>query len=89
MPLFDAKRDTVVDPKDAVVVVHRFLLRCKAWAEELEIPKREAQLAEDPSPALQKKLDAWHSYLAFTEHTLKELEDGTLDRWFHAPNEPK
>jgi hypothetical protein len=79
MPLYDASRKPEVAPEDAVLVVHDFVGKCRAWAVG-EIAKREATAAGDPVATA--KLEAWRSYLAFTDHTLRELEEGTLDRWF-------
>lgn len=82
MSLFDPERQPDLSPEDAIVVVHRFLHRCRTWATDREIPERLARLAEDPTPERAAKLHAWTSYLAFTEHALAELESGTLDHWF-------
>lgn len=90
MPLYDPSREVAVDAVDAVAVVHAFLRRCARWAEEREIPRRLEELASDPDPDRAAKLHAWISYLRFTEHTLRELEDGTLDGWFpEAPPGPR
>lgn len=49
-----------------------FVARCRDWA-AAEIERR----AADGRPAHE-----WHSYLKFTDHTLRELDEGTLDGWF-------
>ena len=82
MALFDAKRVPDVAPSDAVVMAHRFVMKCREWALELEIPKIAQRFAADPSPDDAAKLHAWTSYVAFLDHTLRELEEGTLDGWF-------
>lgn len=82
MALWDPARQPEVAPEDAVVVVHRFLERVRAWAAEREIPARTQRVATELDPAEAAKLHAWIAYLRFTEHALAELEDGTLDRWF-------
>lgn len=51
---------------------HAFVTRCRAWAAE-EIERRKVN---------GKPLHEWESYLRFTDHTLRELENGTLDAWF-------
>ena len=86
MPLYDADRDPAVEPEDAVIVVHRFMQRCRAWATDREIPKRIDRVAESLRPEDAAKLHAWIAYLQFTEHVLSELEDGTLDHWFTGEN---
>jgi hypothetical protein len=52
--------------------VHAFVSRCRAWA-VAEIARRRVN---------GKPVQEWESYLRFTDHTLRELEEGTLDRWF-------
>lgn len=59
---------------------YTFVQRCRAWAVG-EIAKR----TREGRPTAE-----WEVYLRFTDHTLRELEDGTLDGWFdpaipHAP----
>ena len=88
MPLFKPTHSTDVSPEDAVLIVHRFLQRCEAWARDLEIPKTINQLETEPSASSAARLHQWTSYLEFTRHTLQELEDGTLDRWFLADHSP-
>lgn len=82
MALYDPARQPDVDPADAVAVVHRFLEQVRAWALTREIPRRTATVSADLDPVEAGKLHAWIAYLRFTEHALKELEDGTLDGWF-------
>jgi hypothetical protein len=84
-PLFDPDRAPRVDPRDAVAVVHTFLQRCRAWGTDREIPRQLARLAADPTPGDAAKLHAWTSWVAFVDHALSELEDGTLDEWFTEP----
>lgn len=71
-----------VSGADAVAVVHDFLRRCRAWGTEREIPALLEALASDPSPAAAAKLHQWTTWVAFVDHALAELEDGSLDRWF-------
>ena len=82
MPLFDPDREVAVAPEDAVHVVHDFLLRCRAWAIEREIPKRLQRVEADQDPAEAAKLHGWITWRRFCEHALREIEDGTLDAWF-------
>lgn len=86
MPLFDKERDVHVAPQDAVVIVHRFLHELRSWAVEREIPKRLQRVAAEADPAEAARLHAWVAYQRFTEHAIRELEDGTLDRWFQGPH---
>ena len=86
-PLFQRHEGQPVDPVDAVHEVHRFLHRCRAWATERELPKRRARLAESDDPAHAAALHGWLTYVRFLDHTLRELEDGTLDHWFEAAAE--
>ncbi len=72
-PLFSA--DTPLpDPAQGIAAVHVFVTRCRAWA-EMEIARRSAA---------GKPVHEWEAYVRFTDHTLRELENGTLDRWFTA-----
>jgi hypothetical protein len=59
-------------PEERIAAVHAFTTRCRAYA-VAEIARR---------GAAGRVTDEWESYLRFTDHTLKELEDGTLDHWF-------
>ncbi|MEQ1503402.1 MAG: hypothetical protein ABMB14_14285 [Myxococcota bacterium] len=81
-PLYDPAREPAVDPRDAVVVVHRFLARCAAWGREREIPARIERLRADPTPEQAAKLHAWVTWVAFVDHALREVEGGDLDPWF-------
>jgi hypothetical protein len=85
-PLYDPTRAVDVDPADAVIVVHRFLEKCAAWAERREIPKTVDRVrnASDPQEAASQaaRLHAWTSWLAFVRHAQSELRSGSLDRWF-------
>ena len=81
-PLYDPERAVAVDPRDAVVVARAFLLRCRAWGAEREIPKRLERLARDPTPEEAARLHAWTSWVAFVDHAVAELERGDLDDWF-------
>lgn len=81
-PLFEPGRRPEVAPEDAVAVSHAFLVRCRAWATEREIPKLLARLAEHPTPADAARLHQWTTWRDFVDHALRELESGTLDGWF-------
>jgi len=59
-------------PEERLAAVHAFTTRCRAYA-VAEIDRRRA--AGRPT-------NDWESYLRFTDHTLAELENGTLDHWF-------
>lgn len=71
-----------MDPRDAVAVVYRFLVRCRAWGAEREVPARIARLQADPTPEQAARLHEWVAWVAFVDHALGELEDGSLDDWF-------
>ncbi len=77
-PLWQQGAALPEDPAQALAAAHDFVTRCRAWAID-EIARREA----DGKPT-----HAWQSYLQFTDHTLRELEDGTLDRWFQRGPSP-
>jgi hypothetical protein len=62
-------------PEQGIAAAHAFVTRCRAWA-VMELARRGA----DGRPTHE-----WESYLRFTDHTLRELENGTLDRWFQPP----
>ncbi len=51
-----------------------FVARCRAWS-QAELLRREAA---------GRDCSEWLVYLKFTEHTLAELDAGTLDPWFQA-----
>ncbi len=82
MALIDEGRAARVAPADAAAVVHAFLGRCRRWALEREIPARAEKAAASLDPADAARLHEWVAYLRFTEHTLRELEEGRLDHWF-------
>ena len=58
-PLYDPARDAPIDPRDAVRAARDFLLRCRAWGADREIPRRLASLADDPTPDKAAGLHAW------------------------------
>jgi hypothetical protein len=82
VPLYRPDHAAEVAPEDAVVVVHRFLERCRAWADEREIPRRLDRVRDTLDLDEASKLQAWIAWKRFTEHALRELERGELDRWF-------
>ena len=84
--LWDPERRPVVDPADALAIAHAFAVRCRAWAVEREIPRRVQDLASDPRQESAAKLHAWVAWRDFLDHALGELENGTLDHWFEAPD---
>lgn len=59
-------------PPAAWAAARAFTERCADYA-RAELVRREAS-AKDSSE--------WKVYLRFCEHTLRELDDGTLDGWF-------
>ncbi len=70
-PLFQGA-DPNATPAQRIAAVHAFTTRCRAWAVDAIARRRaEGRPAED-----------WEAYLRFTDHTLRELENGTLDHWF-------
>lgn len=75
-PLWEAHPAPPADPGEALAAAHAFVTRCRVWAVD-ELARR----AENG-----KATGAWESYLAFTDHTLHELENGTLDDWFLTPD---
>ena len=86
MTLWKPDHQPDVSAEDAIAVVHEFVSRCQHWAAEIELPKRLKALDSHPDEDQIASLQRWASYLAMTEHTLRELEDGTLDRWFRDTN---
>ena len=70
-----------VPPEDARRVVRSFLLRCREWGTDREIPKQLARLAGDPNPADAARLHQWTTWVAFVDHALQELDSGDLDHW--------
>ena len=82
MPLFRPTTQSTATPEEAIATVHHFLQKCLQWAEDKEIPETMEKLKQSPDKKLAARLHQWTIYREFTLHTLKELEDGTLDHWF-------
>lgn len=77
MPLSDAP----VEPTTPVLrwqATWDFVTRCRVYA-VAELARRHAD---------GRRADEWESYLRFTDHTLRELQDGRLDHWFEEPMVP-
>lgn len=72
--------------EDQVAVVRAFLVRCRDWASEREIPVRLEQIRQEPRAQQAAALHAWLSYRDFVEHALAELDSGALDHWFPRPD---
>jgi hypothetical protein len=86
MSLYDPDRAADVAPDQAIVIAHRFVSFCKRWGETHGLPGALQRFGEDPTPERAAKLHAWASFSQFLDHTLRELEDGTLDAWFTDPD---
>lgn len=82
MPLFDASTPIDAAPAEQLAIAHAFLQRCQDWALDKELPRLREALQSSNDPADAAKLHQWLTWLAFTSHALRELEDGTLDHWF-------
>lgn len=82
MSLYDPDRTPVMQPADAVTAVHGFLVRCREWGTDREIPKLLGRLTASATPEDAAKLHAWASWVRFVDHALEELESGHLDGWF-------
>ncbi|MEN0065617.1 MAG: hypothetical protein AAGA48_25980 [Myxococcota bacterium] len=63
-------------------VVRDFLVRCRAWGTDLEIPKLLGRLNEEANPGDAAKLHQWTSWVAFVDHAIHEVDHGELDDWF-------
>ena len=85
-PLYKPDYSPAVSPADALAVTREFLIFCRQWAEEKEIPKRRTEFAQRTDPERAARLAAWESYVEFTNHAIAELESGTLDHWFEGRN---
>jgi hypothetical protein len=72
MSIHDSHPPLPADPGERWAAVKDFVLRCRRWSEG-ELERR----AADGRPTTE-----WDAYLKFTDHTLRELDDGTLDHWF-------
>ena len=77
-----ARRDDAPAPEAAITAVHAFLKQARAWGTDREIPKLLAALQASSSPEHAARLHQWTTWVAFVDHALQELEDGTLDDWF-------
>lgn len=63
-----------IPPAAALHATYLFVQKCRAYAVAQVETRRESG----------RHLAEWESYLRFTDHTLRELENGTLDHWFAA-----
>jgi hypothetical protein len=88
MPIFTPNQKTSCTPEEELAIVHRFLNKCLQWAEEKEIPNTLSKLNENMDQPLAARLLQWANYRDFTLHTIRELEDGTLDHWFRSETSP-
>lgn len=77
------------DPREAILAVHAFLRRCRDYARDMQIPERVERFHTHPTPEHAAKLYQWASWIAFVEHALREIEEGTLDGWFMSPLPPE
>jgi hypothetical protein len=75
-----------ISPEDALATTHQFLLFCRSWATEKEIPERTARFTQSGNTDDAARLREWQIFLDFTEHAISELETGTLDHWFESFN---
>lgn len=82
MPHFDRSHTPSATPAERAAIAHDFLVRCREWATEVELPKRRREALESDAPEAAAKLHQWLTWLAFTEHALAEIESGKLDPWF-------
>ncbi len=71
-----------VPPEVARAIVRDFLIRCRGWGADREIPKQLDRLRADPNPTDAARLHQWTSWVAFVDHALRELDAGDLDHWF-------
>ena len=89
MPLLDeAHGMDPLPPAAAALTAHRFLLRCRQWAVEIELPKCRERVQQSTDPEDAARLHQWISYLQFTDHAIAELESGALDHWFVPDSNP-
>jgi hypothetical protein len=72
MSIHDSHPTLPADPGARWAAVKDFVQRCRLWS-VAELERR----AADGRPTAE-----WESYLKFTDHTLQELDNGTLDHWF-------
>ena len=82
-----SRRGPAASPEQAITSVHQFLERCRAWATEREIPKLMERLEASPTPDDAARLHQWTTWVAFLDHAVNELQEGTLDRWFPSSGE--
>lgn len=66
---------------DERAIVTAFLNRCNAYAQQsIERKRTRGELNDIPT---------WESYIEFNQHAIEEIANGTLDKWFDLPSEPK
>lgn len=71
-PLLGAAPSEEASPEQKIAAVHDFVGRCRSYAVTEISRRRESG----------KATEEWEIYLRFTDVTLRELGDGTLDTWF-------
>ena len=84
MPLYAPDRCSNASPEEKVEIVRIFLIKCREWAVDREISPRLQQVVAEPDQETTRRLHDWVTYRDFLDHTIRELEEGTLDRWFLA-----
>ena len=72
MPLRESRPSLPADPGERWAAARDFVQRCQDWS-EAEMERRVVD---------GRDLTKWKVYAEFTQHTLRELDDGTLDAWF-------
>jgi hypothetical protein len=82
MALYNPDHVVDVRPEQAVVAVRAFLIRCRKWAIDREIPKRAARVSAGADAMEAAKLHAWVAMVGFVDHAIQELESGKIDHWF-------
>ena len=83
-----SRRGGPAPPEQAITTVHGFLERCRSWGTDREIPKLLARLSASATTSDAARLHQWTTWVAFLDHAIQELEDGTLDSWFGDPGAP-
>jgi hypothetical protein len=83
MTLFKPDYVPDISPEEALYAARKFILRCQDWVLSNKIYEMTEGKGQQNSRNSQASQDKWELYIEFLNHTIRELEQGKLDNWFH------